>query len=192
METELELTFDYRLSRRLSRRSNRFFVVQGAALVTESRHATRSGPKAHHIDNSQKVPVVRVLVVEDYQPFRQFVCSSLGKRPELEIIYEVSDGLEAVQKAEELQPDLIVLDIGLPGLNGIETARRIRKLSPKSKILFASQDSAPDLVQQALSLGALGYVLKAHAATDLLAAVEAVLRSEQFVSRTLIDGDGQR
>jgi DNA-binding NarL/FixJ family response regulator len=137
------------------------------------------------------VPLVRVLVVDDYEPFRRFVCSSLGKRPEFEIVCEVSDGLEAVQKAEELQPDLIVLDVGLPGLNGIETARRIRKLSPSSRILFASQDSAPDLVQQALSLGALGYVLKAHAATELLAAVEAVLRNEQFVSRTLIDGDGQ-
>lgn len=166
--------------------------MQGAALVTESRSSTRPVPETRHVDNDQKVPLVRVLVVEDYEPFRRFVCSSLGKRPELEIVYQVSDGLEAVQKAEELQPDLIVLDVGLPSLNGIETARRIRKLSPNSKILFVSQDSAPDLVQQALSLGALGYVLKAHAATDLLAAVEAVLRSEQFVSRTLIDGDGQR
>jgi DNA-binding NarL/FixJ family response regulator len=76
--------------------------------------------------------------------------------------------------------------------HGIEGARRIRKLSPNSKILFASQDSAPDMVQQALNLGALGYVFKANAATDLLAAVGAVLRSEQFVSRTLTNGDGQR
>jgi DNA-binding NarL/FixJ family response regulator len=135
---------------------------------------------------------VRIVVVEDYEPFRRFVCSSLGKLPELQVVCEVSDGLEAVQKAEELQPDLIVLDIGLPSLNGIDAARRIRKLSPNSKILFASQDSALDVVQQALSLGALGYVIKAHAATELFAAVEAVLRGEQFVSRTLIDGDGQR
>lgn len=156
--------------------------MQGAALVPKSRRSTRSVPKAHHIENDQKAPLVRVLVVEDYEPFRRFVRSSLGKRPDLEIVGEVSDGLEAVQKATELQPDLIVLDVGLPSLNGIETARRIRILSPNSKILFESQDSAPELVQQALSLGALGYVLKAHAATDLLAAVDAVLRSEQFVS----------
>jgi CheY-like chemotaxis protein len=71
---------------------------------------------------------VRVLVVEDSEPFRRFLCSTLGKRPELQIVGEVSDGLEAVQKAEELQPDLIVLDIGLPSVNGIEVARRIRKL----------------------------------------------------------------
>jgi DNA-binding NarL/FixJ family response regulator len=89
------------------------------------------------------VPTVRVLVVDDYEPFRRFVCSTLRKRPELQIIGEASDGLEAVHKAEDMQPDLIVLDIGLPTLDGIEAARRIRKLSPQSKILFVSQESLP-------------------------------------------------
>src|SRR6201993_2271337 len=78
----------------------------------------------------------RVLVVEDSEPFRKFVGSALAKRPELQIVGEVTDGLEAVQKAEELQPDLIVVDIGLPSLNGIEVALRVRKSSPKSKMLF--------------------------------------------------------
>jgi DNA-binding NarL/FixJ family response regulator len=76
----------------------------------------------------------------------------------LQVIGEVSDGLEAVQKAEELQPDLIVLDIGLPTLDGIEAARRIRKFSPESKIVFLSQESSADVVQEAFSLGTLGYV----------------------------------
>ena len=76
---------------------------------------------------------VRVLVVDDYEPFRRFVCSTLGKSSDLQVIGEASDGLEAIHKAEELQPDLIVLDIGLPTLNGIEAARRIRKLSPNPK-----------------------------------------------------------
>jgi DNA-binding NarL/FixJ family response regulator len=116
---------------------------------------------------------VRVLVVEDYEPFLRFIHSTLEQRPELQVICEVSDGLEAVQKAEELQPDLIVLDIGLPTLNGIEAARRIRKLSPESKILFVSQESSTDVVQEALSLGALGYVVKARAGSELLAAVTA-------------------
>lgn len=89
------------------------------------------------------MPTVRVLVVDDYEPFRRFVCSTLRKRPELQIIGEASDGLEAVHKAEDMQPDLIVLDIGLPTLDGIEAARRIRKLSPQSKILFVSQESLP-------------------------------------------------
>jgi DNA-binding NarL/FixJ family response regulator len=127
----------------------------------------------------------RVLVVEDYEPFRRFVCSTLGTRPELQIVGEASDGLEAVQKAEELQPDLIVLDIGLPTLNGIEAARRIRRLSPESKILFISQESSADVVQEALALGALGYVVKTHAGSELLAAVEAVLEGKRFISASL-------
>ena len=123
----------------------------------------------------------RIIVVDDYDPFRRFICSTLRKRPELQIVGEVSDGLEAVQKAEELQPDLIVLDIGLPSLNGIEAARRIRKLSPKSKILFVSQESSADMVQEALASGALGYIVKADAGKELLTAVNAVLRGDRFV-----------
>ena len=128
---------------------------------------------------------VRVLVVEDYEPFRRFICSTLRERSELQIVGETADGSEAVQKAEELQPDLIVLDIGLPSLNGIEAARRIRKLSPKSKILFVSQESSGDVVQEALALGALGYVVKTHAGSELLAAVGAVLEGRQFISSGL-------
>jgi DNA-binding response OmpR family regulator len=128
---------------------------------------------------------VRVLVVDDYDPFRRFICSTLRKRPALQIVGETSDGLEAVHKAEELRPDLIVLDIGLPTLNGIEAARRIRKLSPESKIVFVSQESSADVVQEVLALGALGYVVKAHAGSELLAAVEAVLEGRQYLSGVL-------
>jgi DNA-binding NarL/FixJ family response regulator len=129
--------------------------------------------------------LVRVLVVDDWEPWRRLVCSTFQRQPELEVIFEASDGLEAVQKAEELLPDLILLDIGLPTLNGIEAARRIRKLVPGSKIIFLSQESSDDVVQAAFSLGARGYVVKAHAATELSAAVEAVLAGKQFVSRGL-------
>jgi CheY-like chemotaxis protein len=103
----------------------------------------------------------------------------------LQIVGETADGLEAVQKAEELQPDLVVLDIGLPSLNGIEAARRIRKFSPESKILFVSQESSGDVVQEALALGALGYVVKTHAGSELLAAVGAVLGGRQYISSGL-------
>jgi DNA-binding NarL/FixJ family response regulator len=99
----------------------------------------------------------------------------------LQVIGEASDGLEAVQKAEELKPDLILLDIGLPTLNGIEAARQIRKLAPESKILFVSQESSADLVQEALSLGAWGYVAKTRAGSELLVAVEEVLHDRRFV-----------
>jgi len=128
------------------------------------------------------MPSVRVLVVEDFAPFRQFISSTLKKRPDLQVIGEVSDGLEAVRKAEELQPDLILMDVGLPTLNGIEAARGIRKLSAKSKILFVSQESHTDVIQEAFCIGALGYVIKTHAGIELLAAVEAVCQGGQFVT----------
>jgi DNA-binding NarL/FixJ family response regulator len=130
---------------------------------------------------------VRLLVVEDHEPFRRFVCSTLEKRTELQVIGEASDGLEAVCKAEELQPDLILMDVGLPTLNGIEAARRIRKLSPESKILFVSQETSTDVVQEALGFGALGYVAKTNAGIELLAAVEAVSQGGRFVGAGLAD-----
>ncbi len=114
--------------------------------------------------------------------FRQFVRSTLEEKAEMEVICEISDGLEAVRKADELKPDLILLDIGLPSLNGIEAARQIRSLSPGSKILFLSQQSSADFVQEALELGALGYVVKIRAGSHLLSAVEAVMDDRQFVS----------
>jgi CheY-like chemotaxis protein len=98
---------------------------------------------------------------------------------------EASDGLEAIQKAQELRPDLILLDIGLPTVNGIEAARRILQYAPNAKILFVSQERSSDIVQEALRTGACGYVLKSSAATELLPAVEAVLHGKQFASASL-------
>ncbi len=132
---------------------------------------------------------IRVLVVEDSDPFRKFACSTLKQSPGLQIVGEVSDGLEAVQKAGELQPDLLVLDIGLPSLNGIEAARRIRTVSPKSKILFVSQESSVDVVEAALDTGASGYVVKMDAGSELLEAVSSILRGEQFVGKRFIGND---
>jgi DNA-binding NarL/FixJ family response regulator len=131
------------------------------------------------------VASIRILVVDDFAPFRAFVFSAFSKIPELQIICEASDGLEAVRKAEELKPDLILLDIGLPKLNGIQAARQIRKLAPSSKILFLSQESSADVVQEALDLGAMGYVVKAHAGSELLPAVDAVRQGRRFVSAGL-------
>ncbi len=106
----------------------------------------------------------------------------LQSRPEWQVIAEASDGSEAVQKAEALKPDLILLDIGLPKLNGIEAAQQIRQLSPNSKIIFLSQNKDPEIVRAALGTGALGYVRKTDARRELLLAVDAVLRGEQFSS----------
>jgi len=128
------------------------------------------------------VTPVSVLVVEDFLPFRRFVLSTLASMSDLEVIGEASNGSEAVQKAVELQPDLILLDIGLQGLSGIDAARQIRALVPRSNIIFLTQESSADVIQEALSLGAHGYVVKTKAASELLNAVEAVLLGKTFVS----------
>jgi DNA-binding NarL/FixJ family response regulator len=130
------------------------------------------------------VSPVRILIVEDFLEFRRFISSALAKRPDLQIIGETENGLEAVQKAVELKPDLILMDIGLPSLNGLEAARKILELIPESKIIFLSQESSAEVVEEALGLGAWGYVVKAKAASDLLAAVEIVISGEKFVSST--------
>jgi len=132
---------------------------------------------------------VRILVVDDYEPWHGFVSTTLGKEPELQIIGRVSDGLEAVQQAQQLQPDLILMDIGLPALNGIEAARRIRKVAPSSKILFVSENRSADIAEEALSTGAGGYVVKSDAASELLPAMEAVLQGKPFVSCSLMGRD---
>jgi DNA-binding NarL/FixJ family response regulator len=129
----------------------------------------------------------KILVVDDSDRFRQFLVLSLRQRTEFQLVYEASDGLEAVERAEELKPDLILMDIGLPGVNGIEAWRRIQKVSPHSKILFVSLESSADVVQEALQLGAQGYILKANAARELVPAVDAVLQGKQYLSRRLKD-----
>lgn len=132
-------------------------------------------------------PTCRVLVVDDYEPWRSFAIRTLQKKPEVQVVSEASDGLEAVQKAQELQPDLILLDIGLPTLNGIAAARRILQYAPQIKILFVSEQRSSAIVEEALGTGARGYVVKSKAATELWPAVEAVLQGKQFVSANLTD-----
>jgi DNA-binding NarL/FixJ family response regulator len=131
------------------------------------------------------MPVTQVLVVDDFLPWLRLVRTMLESREDLNIIAEALDGSEAVQKAQQFQPDLILLDIGLPTLNGIETARRIRELSPNSKILFLSNETSAEVVEEALRLGARGYLLKPDDASKLLHALDAILRGEQFVGSRL-------
>ena len=96
---------------------------------------------------------VRILLVNDNEPFRRFVASALYKKPNLHVVGEAGDGFEALQQAEALQPDLILLDIGLPGLNGLEVARRMGGLAPNARIIFLTQESSADVVSAALGLG---------------------------------------
>ncbi len=124
-------------------------------------------------------------MVEDFEPFRRFSRSTLGSLPNLQIVGEVSDGLEAVRIAAQLQPDLVLLDIGLPTLDGLEAARQIRTHCPASKIIFVTLESDEYFVQEAFRIGAMAYVTKSRARKELLDAVNAVLDGRQFVSSVL-------
>jgi len=126
---------------------------------------------------------LRTLIVEDHEGLRALLRSLLENETQCVVIGEASNGLQAVQTAQELQPDLILLDLSLPKLNGMEACRRISKVSPHSKILFLSQEPAPEIVQSALRLGA-GYLLKSDA-KELPAAVHAILEGRKFVSDRL-------
>jgi len=129
----------------------------------------------------------KILIVEDFKAFRELICKALVSRPHLQLI-QASDGLEAVRKAEEAQPDLILLDIGLPKLNGIDVARRVRELAAGARILFVTQECSLDVVREALGLGALGYVHKTCIKSDLLLAIDTVLGGERFVSSYVLSG----
>jgi DNA-binding NarL/FixJ family response regulator len=113
----------------------------------------------------------------------------LQRRREFSVVAEAEDGLEAVHKAEELKPDLILLDIGLPTLDGLEAANRIRQVAPGARIIFLTQNSEKDIVQAAFMTGAQGYVLKTDADNELLIAVEGVLEGDDFVSSGIKSGN---
>jgi DNA-binding NarL/FixJ family response regulator len=137
-----------------------------------------------NVDTAQErqMSLVRVLIADDFDLWKGFVIARLQERSDLQIVGFAADGLQAVKKAEELQPDLVLLDMMLPKLNGIEAARQIRQVAPRARILFVSAESDSELVRIAFRVGGSGYVSKMEAAAGLLAGVEAVLRGERFVS----------
>ncbi len=128
---------------------------------------------------------IRLLIVDDHEPWHDFVSKAFRNKPELQVAARVTDGVEAVRQAKDLQPDLILLDIGLPKLNGIEAARQIREVCPHSKILFVSENRSAEIVQAALSAGGSGYVVKSDAGSELLSALKAVLKGKRFISASL-------
>jgi len=129
---------------------------------------------------------VRILVADDFEPWRRSIVSMIEEDPGLEVIHESSDGLEAVQACLGLQPDLVVLDVSLPKLNGLEVARVIREGSPASKILFISVIPNRDVMREALRVGAAGYIVKKDAARDLLRAVRAAVADREYLSFTVL------
>lgn len=130
---------------------------------------------------------VRIVVVDDFEPWRRRVCHIL-QTAGMGAVAQAADGLEAVQKVEELKPDLMLLDIGLPNLGGLEVANRIHQIDPGVRIIFLTQNSDIDFVRAAFSSGARGYVLKTDAWAELLPAVTAILGGGDFVSSGIKDG----
>jgi DNA-binding NarL/FixJ family response regulator len=166
-------------------------VLQGGRFVSCSRKTDPSAPELALLDSKRdkvaipkNMAVFTTLIAEDYEKFRQQLRHTLLEDSQYVVIGEALDGLQAVQQAEEFQPDLVLLDLSLPKLDGMQTGRRIRRLSPNSKIVFLSQESSPEIVQEALRVGALGYVLKSDA-NELPDALETVMKGMQFVSSGL-------
>ena len=118
---------------------------------------------------------VSILVVDDFAAWRQQLRSMIEMRPGWSIIGEASDGQEAIEKATEMRPDIILLDVAMPSMNGIEAARVIHQRCPKSKILFVTQDGDSDIRNAAIQVGAMGYVLKSKAGNELLDAIAVAL-----------------
>jgi len=127
----------------------------------------------------------RILVVDDFDAWRLSTCWMIEAHRQLQVVGEAADGFQAIQMAQEVKPDLVLMDISLPDLNGIEAARWISKMVPTAKILFLTQHNDVNLMRAALSSGARGYVCKEDAESELLPSIEAVLRGETFVSMRL-------
>jgi DNA-binding NarL/FixJ family response regulator len=144
------------------------------------------------MDDGCRVTATRILLVEDHEPFRKFIRTLLTKQEELQVVDETGNGLDAVTKCAELQPALVLMDIGLPGLNGIEAARRIRASLPACKVVFLTKEDSPEILQEAFNLGASAYVFKSHASNDLLPAIAAALEGRQFVSQRPAPGQDVR
>jgi DNA-binding NarL/FixJ family response regulator len=128
----------------------------------------------------EKRPSLRVLIADDHESVRKGVCVILGTRDDIEVCGEASNGREAIDKARELRPDLIILDITMPVLSGIDAAEVIRSTLPHVPILFLSMHQSRQIVAEAKRIGVQGYVRKSEAAATLLNAVDALLRNEPF------------
>ena len=131
---------------------------------------------------------IRIVLVDDHPIVRQGLKTLLEGHTDWEVIGEASDGAEAVEKARDLSPDVMVLDVTMPRMNGLDACRVLRRQYPALEILFVTQHDSPQMMREALEAGARGYVVKSNAARDLLAAVEAVSQHRVFTalhSRTL-------
>jgi DNA-binding NarL/FixJ family response regulator len=121
---------------------------------------------------------VRVLVVDDFERWRKFLRTTIQDIPEVVVVGEASDGLEATEKTAKLRPDIVLLDIGLPLMNGIEVAGEIRKVSPESMMVFVTENPSSDVIEECFRAGASGYVVKSSAGNDLIFAIQAAIKRQ--------------
>jgi two-component system response regulator NreC len=154
------------------------FLSPGESLRPKGR---RTSPRDSLPDSTSEA--LRILVVEDHPMARKTICDLLQFELRFEVVWEAENGLDGVSSAAALQPDVVLLDITMPTLGGIEAAVRIRRVAPKARIIFLSQHNLKKLAQAALATGAHGYVLKSTAGTDLIPAIRAVMAGEKFVSK---------
>ncbi len=128
---------------------------------------------------------IRVLVTDDHSIVREGLKQFLNSQPDMEVVGEAGDGREAVEKVRLLHPDVVLLDITMPSMSGLEVARLISDVSPQSKIVVFSMHAKESFVKEVLTAGALGYVLKASPSSDVVQAIQAAVRGEYFLSSQL-------
>ncbi len=137
------------------------------------------------------VKKIRVLIAEDHTIVRQGLCALLRSEPDIEVAGEASDGLEAVEMAEKLNPDIILMDIGMRTLNGLDATRKVKKMFPHIRILVLTMYDNEEWIFQILKAGATGYLIKDSAMTDLVSAIRAIHRGDSYlspsISRKVID-----
>ena len=129
--------------------------------------------------------LIRILLVDDFDSFRKFAVLTLQVSPDIEVVGEAATGAEAVAAAALLKPDLVLLDISLPDMNGFEVLKTIRQGSPDSKIIFVSANNSRMIAQAAMTEGAMGFVIKQNAVDELLPAIRTVMRGKRFLSLEL-------
>jgi DNA-binding NarL/FixJ family response regulator len=124
--------------------------------------------------------IFRILVADDHEVVRKGLCALLTTQPDWEVCGEAGDGREAVDKVQKLRPEVVILDIGMPGLNGLEATRQILKTNPGTRVLILTLHDSDQVVREVLNAGARGFLLKSDAARDLVAAVEALRRDKTY------------
>ena len=151
-----------------------------------SEHPRESGGDAEREDERSAADKrIRVLLADDHDILRDGLCALLEMAGDIAVVGEARTGGEAVAEAERLQPDIVLMDITMPELDGVEACRRIHERAPKVRVLFLTMHEADEYFFRALRAGGAGYIIKRTAAADLLAAVRAVAQGNAFLSPSL-------